>query len=101
MLAWDFFKDTNYAEAVLWFVMGLIVLLSGTRLKLSFRGRLLGAVVLVLFGVSDIVEASTGAWWRPWWLLVWKGICVAILLPGAIGCIWQKPSSRNRRSSRS
>jgi hypothetical protein len=39
---------------------------------------LLAAVTFLAFGGSDLVEAHTGAWWRPWWLLVWKGLCLAI-----------------------
>jgi len=31
---------------------------------------------LILFGVSDIIEVSTGAFWRPWWLLALKGTCL-------------------------
>jgi hypothetical protein len=40
---------------------------------------LVAAVTLVLFGISDVVEVETGAWYRPWWLLVWKGVCVMVL----------------------
>lgn len=28
------------------------------------------------FGVSDIIELQTGAWWRPWWLLLLKAACL-------------------------
>ncbi|MHC4132622.1 MAG: hypothetical protein ACYSSP_06740 [Planctomycetota bacterium] len=41
------------------------------------------SILLIAFGCSDFVEIRTGAWWRPWWLLVWKGGCLtgfAILL---------------------
>lgn len=44
-----------------------------------FRVQLLaGAAAFALFGVSDILEAHTGAWWRPWWLLMMKGTCLAV-----------------------
>jgi hypothetical protein len=32
---------------------------------------------LVLFGISDLIEIFTGAWWRPWPLLMLKGCCLA------------------------
>lgn len=38
------------------------------------------AIALVVFGFSDVVEARTGAWWRPWWLFVWKAVCVIALV---------------------
>jgi hypothetical protein len=30
------------------------------------------------------VEARTGAWWEPWWLFVWKALCVVGLLYGCL-----------------
>ena len=29
-----------------------------------------------VFGLSDVIEAETGAWWHPWWLFVMKALCV-------------------------
>ena len=74
------FRYSNYAEAVLWMAIGAYVIVRARR-----RGgiRPLHAVLaaaLVLFGVSDLVETDTGAWWRPWWLLVWKGTCLLVFL---------------------
>gem|GEM_PF-3089523 len=43
------------------------------------RGSAAASVFLALFGVSDFVEVHTGAWWRPWWLLAWKGDCIFAL----------------------
>ncbi|MBE7458640.1 MAG: hypothetical protein KJ057_17160 [Phycisphaerae bacterium] len=37
-------------------------------------------MTFLAFGASDVVEADTGAWWRPWWLLAWKAACLAVLL---------------------
>jgi hypothetical protein len=75
----DFFSNSNYAEAALWGVIGVVILLLGARWRISTRGRVVMFVTLLAFGVSDVVEAHTGAWWEPWWLLVWKGICVMVL----------------------
>jgi protein-S-isoprenylcysteine O-methyltransferase Ste14 len=71
----------NRIEAAFWLAVAVIV---GLRARRS-RGRLrnlsfVAAVLLVLFGISDLVEARTGAWWHPLWLLIWKGICLTGLL---------------------
>jgi hypothetical protein len=29
-----------------------------------------------VFGISDLIESETGAWWEPWWLFVMKSLCV-------------------------
>ena len=44
------------------------------------RDSIVAAVTFVLFGGSDLVEATTGAWWRPWWLLLWKAACLFAFL---------------------
>lgn len=67
----------NAIEAGVWWSLAAVVLFAGCR---SHRYRLHGmltAVALLGFGLSDLVEIQTGAWWRPWWLLVWKAICIA------------------------
>lgn len=73
------FVYANYAEAGLWIAIAGVVLL---------RNRSPAALVLsgalAAFGVSDIVETHTGAWYRPWWLLVWKALCVVVIVSSAI-----------------
>lgn len=76
----DFFRFANYAEAGLWALLGLGLALGGLRRRGDIRrSAWAGAVILVLFGLSDVVEAGTGAWWRPWWLLAWKAACIVAL----------------------
>ena len=41
---------------------------------------MLAGATLLAFGASDLVETSTGAWYDPWWLFLWKAACVACLL---------------------
>ncbi len=72
----NFFAASNYLEACLWIVIAGIVVCRARRSNLRWPA----AVTLVAFGCSDIVEAQSGAWWRPWWLLVWKGVCVLVLI---------------------
>lgn len=86
-----FFVYSNYAEAALWNAIGIAFLVAaavgrGVRPNGGgVRRRLLSAAVtFVAFGWSDVVEAHTGAWWRPWWLLVWKGLCLLALLVLAV-----------------
>ena len=77
-----FIRTANYLEACLWALIGVVVLV---RAKGSRKKTLVGAVFFLLFGMSDIVEARTGAWFRPWWLLLWKGGCLAGILWWARG----------------
>ena len=74
-------RTFNYAEAALWAAFGAGLLWKpGTgRRGDPWLGRVAG-VTLLAFGASDLVEASTGAWYDPWWLFSWKAVCVACLL---------------------
>jgi len=68
----------NAVEAVFWIVLGVLTaLFAGGRLP-GFTGilRIWLVCTLIAFGISDLCELRTGAWWRPWWLLVWKGACL-------------------------
>jgi hypothetical protein len=72
----------NGFEAVLWTVLAVVVAI---RYRNSVAGlrriSAITSVLLVLFSVSDVVEMSTGAWWRPPELLVLKGFCL-------VGLVW-------------
>ena len=64
----------NLVEGFWWLGLGIGLLFIPTVSKYHKAAL---ATILILFGMSDFVEMSTGAWWRPWWLLAWKGFCVA------------------------
>jgi hypothetical protein len=71
----------NYIEAAVWIAMGIVA----TAMAARFSGRarrdlLILAATLIAFGLSDLVETRTGAWWRPPWLLAWKAACLDIML---------------------
>jgi hypothetical protein len=76
----------NYFESALWFGIALTVFLRrNTPDKRLKKLAMLVSMSFTLFGLSDIVEASTGAWWRPLWLLGVKGLCVLSFV-----CCWIK-----------
>lgn len=82
----------NLIEAITW--LGIAVALLIKSRKTSSNARLLQvlAASFALFGVSDVIEIQTGAWWRPVWLLALKAGCVLIFAGG----FWRYLKSRNR-----
>ncbi|HLO51896.1 MAG TPA: hypothetical protein VK211_26030 [Kamptonema sp.] len=71
----------NYIEAMTWglFAVGFAVSAAKKTGKVR-RHRLIATLTFFLFGLSDIVEVQTGAWWHPWWLFLWKSLCVASMV---------------------
>ena len=59
------FETANYIEAGLWLIIGLLFLVCALRGRCNCRAAGLAAITFALFGVSDVVEVQTGAWWRP------------------------------------
>jgi hypothetical protein len=73
----------NIAECGLWLVISLVLLFKSFRDVPKARGTLrLLSLSFFLFGISDFIEAHTGAWWKPLWLLVLKGSCIAVFIFG-------------------
>ena len=71
----------NAAEVALWFVLGIGFLIGAIYRKGHPRVMaILSGLIFLAFSASDLIEIQTGAWWRPWWLLAWKGGCVAGLI---------------------
>jgi hypothetical protein len=82
----DFSAIANRCEAGLWFVVAAAIFVHSLRAKPHLRKICWTlASAFLLFGVSDIIEAETGAWWRPLWLLAWKGGCLLVIVLG----FWQ------------
>jgi hypothetical protein len=69
----------NLIEAGLWFTVSGALAVRAIRLR---GGRLqtvwILAATFLMFGISDLIEYRTGAWWRPAWLLLLKGSCLLI-----------------------
>ncbi|MHA3775311.1 hypothetical protein ACXR0O_27625 [Verrucomicrobiota bacterium sgz303538] len=88
----------NLAEAFLWGFIALSCAVGAIRHS-SRRRRLLviASLTFALFGFSDWIEADSGAWWEPPWLLVLKVACVATLILTLRG--WLRLSRTDHRSS--
>lgn len=71
----------NAFEVFLWGCCAVAVLVRswGAGRPLRRIGVVFG-IAFLLFAVSDLIEIRTGAWWRPWPLLVLKASCVCVLL---------------------
>ncbi len=81
----------NYAEALAWIGIAIFI---HWRLKPAdgSKKRVLLVVsgVLVVFGLTDVMEASYYGN-VPWWLLAWKVLCGALLLLGRFAYVgWDK-----------
>lgn len=71
----------NAFEVILWGSIGAYLLVVRARAPTVMRRNLtVSGISFFFFAASDVVEIQTGAWWSPWWLLVWKALCVAVLL---------------------
>ncbi len=78
----NFHAVVNTLEAIFWAGIGCVFIWQSLRAKdkpIRTRCRI-AAVAFLLFGGSDAVEITTGAWWRPWWLLLWKAVCLICLV---------------------
>ena len=70
----------NRVEAVFWIFIALAFAIAATQRTSPRLDCVIAAIAFALFGVSDLVETTTGAWWRPWWLFAWKAACVLAFL---------------------
>ena len=94
LAALPFFRIANYLEAGLWCAIGLVfVVVASTRCE-TRPDSVIAAITFFIFGFSDVVEAQdfSGAWYRPWWLLIWKGLCVVVFV-----CLLVEHVRRRRR----
>jgi len=79
----------NGFELIWWPLSGVAIACRSSHQPQPWRQLgFLTAFWLVLFGLSDGVELYTKAWWNPWWLLVWKGVCITALVTCAAIRLW-------------
>jgi hypothetical protein len=75
----------NIAEIFIWSGFGIAFAILSFRSPPENRTRrIVLAVAFFAFSVSDYVEIQTGAWWEPWWLLLWKAICIGVFVEAMI-----------------
>ena len=72
-------RTGNLIEGILWVVIGVCFLIALVR-RGQATAKIVAGVNFIAFGISDFVEMHTGAWWRPLWLLVWKGGCILVMV---------------------
>ena len=90
------FVLSNHVEAGLWSTIGVAMLIASFKQRGVIRTDcILAGVTFLLFGGSDLIEATTGAWWRPWWLFAWKALCVLVFL-----VLLVRYARRRRRATR-
>lgn len=67
----------NEIEAGVWLTIAIGFLVYSLRVTGEKRRTgIICFVAFFIFGISDIIESKTGAWWRPLWLLAMKVPCV-------------------------
>lgn len=87
----------NLAESVLWFIFAIVFCVVAFRTDSRRRPLSLTlAAAFLAFGISDLIEAQTGAWWRPPWLFILKAGCVGVFAYG----YWEHRRIRNTEASR-
>lgn len=69
----------NIIEGFFWIAIGACFAVAMMRQGRK-RFKIIAAVNFAVFGCSDFVESHTGAWWKPTWLLLWKGLCITVML---------------------
>jgi heme A synthase len=77
-LVMNFHGWGNSIEAVFWVVVGVIVFCRSRRESPAVRT--VACAAFVLFGVSDVIEIFTAAWYKPVGLLVFKAVCLTTLV---------------------
>ena len=82
----------NVAEAIFWLVLAVVVALRARSTAPPLRriGYLVAAAFFAFAG-TDLIEAKTGSWYCPLWLLGYNAACVALI----VGCYIKYLSVRN------
>lgn len=75
----------NVIEAGIWLALATWFLFLAVRRKTSLKKFfLVFSFTLVVFGISDIIETQTGAWYKPFGLFLLKAVCVMLIA----GCVF-------------
>ncbi len=80
--------EFNYIESVLWLLISIALCMAAVkngRRHPDFKVTIVGCIGFLVFSISDVIEAKTGAWWKPLWLLLMKLACIATF----VGCYFK------------
>lgn len=94
----DILGKFNLFEAALWFIISIIFFLQALYRKITQGLRnnfLFLGLVFIIFGISDLIEIKSGAWWDPIWLLALKGCCILGIIIGVIRLYFKKIANNN------
>lgn len=84
----------NYCEAGFWWIFAIVFFVRAIRGEQRWRrDQFILALAFAAFGLSDWIEVGTGAWWKPWWLLVLKAVCVPTIVR-QLWKLWPLPHSK-------
>jgi len=76
----DFDQIFNLIEALLWMTISVVFLIRRRKQK-NFRNLSFAAsLAFFAFGISDLIEIQTRAWYEPIGLFLFKAACVATFL---------------------
>jgi hypothetical protein len=93
----DMLQTFNSLEMFIWLIIGIAFLASSFRRSNRYKKlTLFTSLTFIAFGLSDGVEVSTGTWWQPWWLLLWKALCVVIFVICLTYYYWNERQSKTR-----
>ncbi|MCF6176854.1 MAG: hypothetical protein L3J71_13930 [Victivallaceae bacterium] len=71
----------NIIEGAFWItIAGIIYIRMQNKSKRLIKVGRIAIIALFMFGISDFIEVNTGAWYKPFSLLLLKAACIATLL---------------------
>lgn len=80
MDSFDYVAAFNGIEVVWWTGLAIFLWIRRRQTPRALRSLSGWAILfLLLMAISEVIELQTGAWWRPWWLAVWKFTCGGLL----------------------
>ena len=86
----------NIAEALVWIVIALVIAARASFARPGPRQiGFIASAAFVAFAGTDLIEAKSGVWYRPLWLLAYNAGCVAFI----VGCYVKYLSLRNAPSA--
>lgn len=86
----------NFCEGWVWTAIALVFAVQANRKANTYQKlAIFSALAFFAFGVSDFIEFTTGAWYRPWSLFAFKAACVLALLS-----LLRQYSNAKRRDSK-